>query len=485
MENFRKLGITELVLKAIEEEKFEHPSEIQDKSIPLILEGKDVIAGSATGSGKTLAFAAGIIKNCEKGKGVQALVLTPTRELAEQVASHIKKFSKYKPLKVIAIYGGVSINPQINDLKLADVVVATPGRLLDHLERGTVDLQDVKILVLDEADRMLDMGFIDDVQKIIKRCPEKRQTLLFSATISEDVAHLSRKYMKNAEWVSVEQFVDPTKLHQVFYDIPGPQKLALLAHLLKNEISGLVMIFTNTRRNTDFVAKSLNQLGIDAMAIHGGFSQQQRKRVMEKFTTNKLHALVCTDVAARGLDIKGVSHIYNYDLPDDSKDYIHRIGRTARAGKEGIAINIVSSRDYDNFNSILHHYEGIKITQRPVPENLPRIAFGHEGRRRYESHGGYDSNRGRERSFGGGNSRRRSFGRREGFGHPKKSESGFGREHQGRTFGRDREDRNEGDGERKRFGKPRRFGSTRGFRRGGRPRPASRFSSRGFSRRRF
>ena len=367
MEYFRNLGIIEPILISIKEEKFEKPTEIQEKSIPLILEGKDVIAGSATGSGKTLAFASGIIENCEKGRGIQALILTPTRELAEQVTNALKKFSKYKPLKIAAVYGGLSINPQIKELKTADIVVGTPGRLLDHIKRRTIRLNNVKILVLDEADRMLDMGFIDDVEKIIRECPRERQTLLFSATISREISYLARKYMKGPVEVSAEQYVDPKKLTQEYYEVSDNLKFSLLVHLLKHEKSGLVMVFCNTRKNTDFVANNLKSAGINAMAIHGGFSQAKRGSVMKYFHLQKVYVLVCTDVAARGLDISGISHIYNYDIPNDSNEYIHRIGRTARAGKEGKVINVLARRDHDNFRRVMRDNK-VNITKETMPD---------------------------------------------------------------------------------------------------------------------
>ncbi len=366
MENFKILGISEPVLRAIKDERFDSPSEIQEKSIPLIIAGKDVIAGSATGSGKTLAFAAGILKNTQKGRGIQALVLTPTRELAEQVAQALLRFSKYNPLEIIAVYGGVGINPQIRGLKTADVVVGTPGRLLDHIGRNTLRLGKVNTLVLDEADRMFDMGFKDDVEKIIRKCPDDRQTLLFSATINKEVVQLSRRYMHEPLQVSVDSFVDPAKLVQTFYDVADDHKFSLLLHLLKNENSDLVMVFCNTKRNTDKVTKNLRFSGIDALAIHGGLTQNKRNDVMERFHTGKFCVLVCTDVAARGLDIRGVSHVYNYDIPRESKQYIHRIGRTARAGAEGKAINILSRTDYDNFGRVLKE-NGVQITEEPLP----------------------------------------------------------------------------------------------------------------------
>ncbi len=367
MDRFRKLGINEQILKVVEEEGFEEPTEIQEKSIPIILQGKDVIAGASTGSGKTLAFGTRILQHSKRDFGIQALILTPTRELAEQIARALIKFSRYDKKHIIAVYGGVSMMPQIEGLERAEVVVATPGRILDHLQRRTINLQHVKILVLDEADRMLDMGFIDDVSKIISQCPRDRQTLLYSATISNDIAQLAKRWLKKPVEISAEPFVDPEKLEQVYYDVPDNLKFSLLKHLLGNEKSKLVMVFCNTRRNVDFVANNLRAMDIEASPIHGGFSQSRRNKVMEHFHLSKAHALICTDVAARGLDIKGVTHIYNYDLPAEAKEYIHRIGRTARAGEEGKVINIVTSRDYDNFSDILRHNPNLKITREETP----------------------------------------------------------------------------------------------------------------------
>lgn len=431
MDKFKKLGLSESIVKSIEEHKFTEPSEIQEKAIPLVLEGKDVIAGSATGSGKTLVFGAGIIQNCEPGKGIQALVLTPTRELAEQITKALRMFSKYKKLEIAAIYGGVSMNPQLEALRHADVVVGTPGRVLDHLQRDTLEADNIKILVLDEADRMLDMGFYDDVTRAISCLPKKRQTLLFSATIDADIAYLAKKFMNSPVEIEAENYVDPKKLHQIYYEVPQHLKFSLLVHLLQQEESKLVMVFCNTRTNTDFVAKNLKvSAGIEALAIHGGFSQEKRSRVMESFRHETLTVLVCTDVAARGLDIKGVSHVYNYDIPKDDKDYIHRVGRTARAGKEGKAISLLSERDFENFRRVLKNHE-IEIK----PAELPKIARvmirwfdsprergfgfrrgGFSGHEREQGGGGY-----RSRGYSGGNrghrtedrgQERRSFGRR-------------------------------------------------------------------------
>ena len=368
VEAFRQLGHSEEILKSIKEHFFEKPSEIQEKAVPLILAGRDVIAGSATGSGKTLAFGAGMIQTIEKGKGIGALILTPTRELAEQITIALEKFSKYRELNILSVYGGVSINAQITALDHADIVVGTPGRILDHLERRTIDLSKIKTLVLDEADRMLDMGFYDDVNKIIEQCSKERQTLLFSATIDSDIEQLGKKYMNNPAEVLVESFVDASKLEQIFYDVPDNLKFSLLIHLLKQEESDLVMVFCATRRNADFVSKNLKYNKIKAFAIHGGLTQSKRNYLLNDFHKGKFNILICTDVAARGLDIKGVTHIYNYDIPKTCNDYIHRIGRTARAGSKGKAISIVASRDYENFQDIINSPD---LTIKP--QTLPKI----------------------------------------------------------------------------------------------------------------
>jgi ATP-dependent RNA helicase DeaD len=368
MEKFTKLGLTKELTDVFRQFGFKEPSEIQEKAIPLALAGRDIIGGAMTGSGKTLVFASTIIENLKPNGKIQALILTPTRELAEQVATSIRNFGKNKRLNVLAVYGGMNINSQIRELHSTDVLVATPGRLIDHLNRRTLRLDGIKFLVLDEVDRMFDMGFRRDVETIIHECPNKRQTMLFSATISPEIDYLSKKYTSNPVEVSVKSHVDASKLQQVYYDVPDYQKFSLLVTLLKNENADLVMVFCNTRRNVDFIANNLISLGINAKAIHGGIEQNKRIKVLDDFHKKGLGVLVCTDVASRGLDIKGVSHVYNYEVPSDSKDYIHRIGRTARAGKEGKAITILASRDYENFNNLLSLGD-TNIT----PEELPEI----------------------------------------------------------------------------------------------------------------
>lgn len=430
MKEFEKLGLSQEVLKVLKEEEFEKPTEIQEKSIPILLKGRDLVGGSATGSGKTLAFSVPIIENLKPNKRVQALVLTPTRELAEQVSESIKKFSKNKRLNILAVYGGVSIEPQMRKLAIADVVVGTPGRILDHLQRKTLRLDNVKFLVLDEVDRMFDMGFRKDVEKILRECPRERQTMLFSATISSEIDYLAKKYTKNPVQVSVKSYLDASKLKQIYYDIENNQKFSLLVHLLKKESADLVMVFCSTRRNTDFVSNNLVDVGINAKAIHGGLDQKKRIRILQEFHNKGVGVLVCTDVAARGLDIKGVSHIYNYDLPSSSSDYIHRIGRTARAGKDGIAISFLSGRDYENFGNI-EKDKSLKIVREELPK-FERIninmggnkKFGNGYRGNKDNRSGNRNNPGRGRSFGnqrnrggrssGGNFKRSSGPRRDG-----------------------------------------------------------------------
>jgi len=396
MNTFKDFNLSEQLMNTIEKLGFNSPTEIQSKSIPLIMEGKDVIGESATGSGKTLAFGCGIIDHVTTHGGLQALVLTPTRELAEQVKDALLEISRQKPLFIISVYGGVAINPQIRDLSRANVVVATPGRFLDHLQRRTVNTSKIKILVLDEADRMLDMGFIDDVEKIIKSCPPKRQNMLFSATISSRIAQLANRYMSNPTKITAERMVDPDKLKQVYYDSKRDTKLSLLVHLLQHENSELVMVFSNTRRNTDFVVKNLRVNKIDAIAIHGGLTQNRRGKTIKSFNKGEVGVLVCTDVAARGLDINNVSHIYNYDIPIDPIDYIHRIGRTARAGEEGKAINLLCEMGHTNFRKILSKYKSFKIEKAEIPEFKKIYAVKNDDR-----HDDFRKSSGRKQSYHG------------------------------------------------------------------------------------
>ena len=487
MENkFEKLlGKDSPLFRAILDRGFDEPSEIQEKSIPAIMNGKDVIAGAATGSGKTLAFASGLVKNVEKDKGIQGLVLTPTRELAEQITKELIDFAKYKDLNVVSVYGGVSIYNQVKMLPNAEIVVATPGRILDHLEKGNIDLSRVNTFVLDEADRMFEMGFVDDVERIIREVPIKRQTLLYSATISPDVIRLSKKYLKAPVEINAVVHVDPKKLTQIYYDVEDHLKFSLLKYLLENEKSGLVMIFCNTRKNVDFVSKNLGFMVMDVVPIHGGFTQDKRNRFLEMFNSekNKIKILVATDVAARGLDIKGVTHVYNYDIPLSPSEYTHRIGRTARAGKDGKVINILTSRHYENFQPIIESKDyNIKQEEPPYVERvrirwMPERRDDRNNRRGSMRHERQSSNyRGnRDRASDGG---RRDSGRGRNFGRDDGRSSGRsddrrgndrGRSSYGRDSGRgrsnDRRDSPRSGGERRVEGKLRDRGSSQSERR--------------------
>jgi len=440
MGKFRELKLSESLLKAIKELNFTEPTEIQKKTIPLVLEGKDVIGSSATGSGKTLAFGVGIIENIKKGKGIQALILTPTRELANQVTNHLRVFSRYYSLIISEIYGGVSMGPQVQALHRSEVIVGTPGRILDHLNRRNLDLDKIKFLVLDEADKMLDMGFIEDVQDIINKCSKDRQTLLFSATISKDIERIAKRYMKNPVYVEVESYVDSSKLQQIFYDVPQNLKFSLLVHLLNKEKDGLIMVFCNTRRNTDLVVKNLKRYNIHSSAIHGGLSQAKRNSIIKELHSSEAFILVCTDVAARGLDIKNISHVYNYDVSPTSKEYIHRVGRTARAGKKGIAVTLVSPRDYENFRNVCAD-DSLKIHKEDLPqlEPLP-VNFGFSSDRFDNGSRGRFNNRTSRRNprashMGGSyDNRDRSFGHKRRFNDPRSSRE----EGENRKFGESR-----------------------------------------------
>lgn len=383
MKNANEVTLRPELAKVIEELGFNEWTEIQTKVIPLIQQGLDVIGQSKTGSGKTVAFGFPLLEKIVHGRGLQCLILVPTRELCEQVINELKKFSKYKKINILAIYGGVSINPQIHHIPKADVVVGTPGRILDHLERGTLNFNKIKILVLDEADKMFEMGFIDDVKRIISTTPKQRQTLLFSATISSDVYDIAKHYMNNPQRIKVQSYVEENLLTQYYYNIESRDKFSLLVCLLKKEYKGLKIIFCATRDRVDQLSRNLYKQGIQSQRLHGGLSQNKRKDAIQMFHNKKTDILVASDVAARGLDIKNVSHIINYDIPKTSKEYIHRIGRTARAGSEGKVISLISPQDHDNFRRILQD-PLIKVAHLKTPE-FERLPFLHQHRRMFDN----------------------------------------------------------------------------------------------------
>ena len=347
---FEEMNIDRNIIDILEKENIKEATEIQKLSIPLIKNGKDVIGQSETGSGKTLAFSIPIVEGIN-GEGIQALILTPTRELANQIEREIKKLGD---IKVANIHGGVPLAPQVKKLGQAVIVVATPGRMIDHIRRGNVNFSHLKYLVIDEADRMLDMGFIEDVEFIIRKLPRERQTMMFSATIPYEVKRLSR-YMKNAVVIITKKMVDSDYLDQYYVECKEEEKEEHLKKLLMN--CKKCLIFTNTRIRTEKLAKKLERKGIKASSIHGGLTQSKRDRVMENFRKGKINVLVATDVASRGIDVKDIQYVFNYDVPRNSEDYIHRIGRTARAGNDGKAITLLAPHDYNPFRKIIRKYD--------------------------------------------------------------------------------------------------------------------------------
>jgi len=350
---FEELNINRKLLDKIREQRFKEMTLIQEKCLPEILLNKDVVGQAETGSGKTMVFCLPILNKIIPGIGVQALILTPTRELCLQVTDVFVNFGKKLGIKTTSIYGGVDIKPQIKNIHSSDVIVGTPGRIIDHINRKTISFKNIRFLVLDEIDKMFDMGFLDDVEYIISNTPKIRQTLMFSATISRDIHRLLHKHLNNPLIVKTQPCVNKNNLQQVYYDIyPSNKKFSLLVHLLKKDTSGLAIVFCATRKESDIIARNLRYQGIQASAIHGGMSQNKRLQSLNALKFGETDVLVATDVAARGLDIKNVTHIYNYDVPKTSTEYVHRIGRTARAGANGSAITLLTERDHDNFRRV-------------------------------------------------------------------------------------------------------------------------------------
>ena len=351
MENtikFSDLGISEEILRAVEEMGYTQPSPIQQQAIPFVLQGRDLIGQAQTGTGKTAAFAIPIIDLVDPDfNKPQAIILCPTRELAVQVEGEIQKLAKYhKKINSVAIYGGESIDRQIRVLKKGvQIVVGTPGRVQDHINRGTLRLEDAGIIVLDEADEMLDMGFRDDIEAILQEMPEERQTVFFSATMAKPILDLTRKYQKDPEIIKVaKNELTVAKIDQVFYEVKQSLKMELMARLMNIHNYALSVVFCNTKRMTDEVTESLGARGILAEALHGDLSQAQRDKVMSKFRKGLCTVLVATDVAARGIDVDNVEAVFNFDIPLDEEYYVHRIGRTGRAGKSGTAITFITGR---------------------------------------------------------------------------------------------------------------------------------------------
>jgi ATP-dependent RNA helicase RhlE len=349
--SFDSLGLSAELLRAVGEQGYSTPTPIQRKAIPVILEGRDVMAGAQTGTGKTAGFTLPLLqllngKSTTKGRRpVRALVLTPTRELAAQVGDSVETYGRHLALKSAVIFGGVKINPQIDQLRRGvDILIATPGRLLDHVSQGTVDLSQVEILVLDEADRMLDMGFIHDIRKVLALLPENgtRQNLLFSATFSKEIKNLADRLLNRPELIEVAQRnTTADRIEQVVHPVDKRRKRELLSHMIGSRNWRQVLVFTRTKHGANRLAQQLEKDGLSAAAIHGNKSQGARTRALAGFKRGDVRVLVATDIAARGLDIDQLPHVVNFELPNVPEDYVHRIGRTGRAGNEGEAVSLV------------------------------------------------------------------------------------------------------------------------------------------------
>jgi len=382
------MGLNHKLIEGLKLMGIKDPTPIQLKCIPDLRAGKDLVGQSLTGSGKTAAFGLPILEKIVPGNGLQALIITPTRELCVQVRDNLEQMARFLPINVKSVYGGVGFFQQIEDIKIAEIIVATPGRLLDHMGRRNVDLKTIKFVVLDEADRMFDMGFEEDIDKILRQTPHSRQTVMFSATMPKAAQSIAKKYLKNPVYVQDQLHVDKTLLKQVFYSVRRDEKFSLLVHLLKNKTSGPAIVFCGTKREVDRVARNLRKQKLEVMPVHGDLHQGRRQFAVNSFKQGKIDVLIATDVAARGLDIKDVSHVYNYDVPRTPDEYTHRIGRTARAGKKGDAVTLLSERDYENFSKIQRKFD---IQQEKTPPferiEIKKHDFGEErssGENRYD-----------------------------------------------------------------------------------------------------
>jgi ATP-dependent RNA helicase DeaD len=367
---FSQLGLSEVLLKAINQLGYEKAAPIQAETIPVILAGHDVIGQSQTGSGKTAAFAIPAIEMIDpQTRGVQVLILCPTRELAVQVAEEIYKLSAFKrTVHSIPIYGGQSYDRQIRALKHgAQIVIGTPGRILDHLARGTLVLSKVRMVVLDESDEMLDMGFRDDIEEVLRSVPKNRQFICFSATMSKAILELIRQHSTNPRTVKIEhKILTVPTVEQAYYEIRGRSKTEALTRLIDLYDLKLGIIFCNTKRMVDELTEEMVARGYSADRIHGDMSQAQREKVMRRFRSSAIEFLVATDVAARGIDVEDVEVVFNYDIPWDEEDYVHRIGRTGRAGRSGRAFSLIAGREIYKLQSI-ERYTRVKIPRQQVP----------------------------------------------------------------------------------------------------------------------
>jgi ATP-dependent RNA helicase RhlE len=385
---FENLGLSEPVMRGVRAAGYSVPTEIQALAIPPALSGGDVIGRAKTGSGKTAAFILPTIDRLlaggsRKPNGVRALVLTPTRELAQQVADATFGYAKHLKMRADAMYGGVSIEPQFKRLRHGlDILAATPGRLLDHIERGSVDLSQCEVLIVDEADRMFDMGFINDVKRIISKLPKRRQTLLFSATMSKEVRSLTASIMRDPAFVEVGVEGNPAEsVRQHFYSVQKQEKFDFLRHLLAEESMDSVLVFSRTKHGANKISRRLSRAGIVAGVLHSDRSQNQRQQALDSFRSGRLRVLIATDIAARGIDVRGISHVINFDTPNFAEDYLHRIGRTGRASDTGDAITFVGQDEKDQLRRI-ERFVGRKYKVMTCPpferEELPDVQPGND-----------------------------------------------------------------------------------------------------------
>lgn len=377
--SFESLGLRAELLRAVAEAGYSTPTPIQQQAIPSVLEGRDIMGGAQTGTGKTAGFTLPLLQRLmqqptsnaksagNKPRAIRALVLTPTRELAAQVADSVATYGKYLPLSSAVMFGGVSINPQIKQLqKGVDILVATPGRLLDHVSQKTVDLSQLEILVLDEADRMLDMGFIRDIRKVLALLPKQKQTLFFSATFSDEIKQLANQLLNSPVLVEVaRRNTTAESVSQLVHPVDKSRKRELLSYLIGSNNWQQVLVFTRTKHGANRLAEQLNTDGITSAAIHGNKSQGARTKALADFKSGKVRVLVATDIAARGLDIDQLPHVVNYDLPNVAEDYVHRIGRTGRAGNEGSAISLVC----------VDEHKLLKDIERLIKREIPKQVF--------------------------------------------------------------------------------------------------------------
>jgi len=429
--SFVNLGLQAELLRAVSDQGYSEPTPVQSQAIPLILQGRDMLAGAQTGTGKTASFTLPLLQRlsattprAQGRRAVRALILTPTRELAAQVEKSVITYGRHLPLKSAVVFGGVKINPQIQKLRHGvDILVATPGRLLDHVSQRTVDLSAVEILVLDEADRMLDMGFIRDIHRIIGLMPKQRQNLLFSATYSDDIRKFSDTVLSSPVHIEVARRNRPTELvSQVIHPVDRKRKRELLSHMIGAQNWRQALVFTRTKHSANRLSHQLGQDGISSAAIHGNKSQGARTRALADFKSGEIRVLVATDVASRGLDIDQLPHVVNYELPHVAEDYVHRIGRTGRAGNEGQAVSLVCSDEHELLGDI----------ERLLKCELPRVVISG-----YEPDPSIRAERIKQGGNGRPNAQARPRGARQqarsNSGRPPRARSGSNRQSQGKS----------------------------------------------------